>query len=72
MSSYARYCQVQAAECARRAKLASSPDIAAERPEFRTAMAEAGGKGASGEPARSACEQADPPPCRPARSAKSS
>jgi len=31
MSSYARYCQVQAAECARRAKLASSPDIAAER-----------------------------------------
>jgi hypothetical protein len=29
MSSYARYCRDQAAECARRARLASSPDIAA-------------------------------------------
>jgi hypothetical protein len=31
MSSYASYCQAQAAECARRARLASSPDIAEER-----------------------------------------
>src|SRR5262249_17674138 len=31
MSSYVRYCRDQAAECARRAKLASSPQIAAER-----------------------------------------
>jgi hypothetical protein len=31
MSSYAIYCQAQAAECARRARLASSPDIAEER-----------------------------------------
>jgi hypothetical protein len=31
MSSYARYCREQAAECARRARLASSPQIAAER-----------------------------------------
>jgi hypothetical protein len=31
MSSYARYCRNQAAECARRARLASSPEIAAER-----------------------------------------
>jgi hypothetical protein len=29
MSSYAKYCRDQAAECARRARLASSPDIAA-------------------------------------------
>jgi hypothetical protein len=29
MSSYATYCRNQAAECARRARLASSPDIAA-------------------------------------------
>jgi hypothetical protein len=29
--SYVKYCQVQAAECARRAKLASSPELAAER-----------------------------------------
>jgi hypothetical protein len=28
MSSYAKYCRDQAAECARRARLASSPDIA--------------------------------------------
>jgi hypothetical protein len=34
MSSYARYCQSQAAECARRAKLASSPDVAADRREL--------------------------------------
>jgi hypothetical protein len=31
MSSYARYCRDQAAECARRARLASSPEVAAER-----------------------------------------
>jgi hypothetical protein len=31
MSSYARYCRDQAAECARRARLASSPELAAER-----------------------------------------
>src|SRR5262249_55483519 len=31
MSSYVKYCQVQAAECVRRAKLASSPELAAER-----------------------------------------
>ena len=31
MSSYASYCQAQAAECARRARLASSPDVAEER-----------------------------------------
>jgi hypothetical protein len=31
MSSYVKYCRDQAAECARRAKLASSPEIAAER-----------------------------------------
>ena len=31
MSSYVKYCKVQAAECARRAKLASSPELAAER-----------------------------------------
>jgi hypothetical protein len=31
MSSYAKYCQEQAAECARRAKLASSPEVAADR-----------------------------------------
>jgi hypothetical protein len=29
MSSYAKYCRDQAAECARRARLASSPDVAA-------------------------------------------
>jgi hypothetical protein len=29
MSSYASYCQGQAAECARRARLASSPEIVA-------------------------------------------
>jgi hypothetical protein len=29
MSSYARYCRDQAAECARRARLASSPEIIA-------------------------------------------
>jgi hypothetical protein len=29
MSSYARYCDRQASECARRARLASSPDIKA-------------------------------------------
>lgn len=29
MSSYAKYCRDQAAECARRARLASSPDIVA-------------------------------------------
>jgi len=29
MSSYARYCRDQAAECARRVKLASSPEVAA-------------------------------------------
>ena len=29
MSSYARYCQTQATHCARRAKLASSPDVKA-------------------------------------------
>lgn len=28
MSSYAKYCRDQAAECARRARLARSPDIA--------------------------------------------
>src|SRR5437868_6281478 len=28
MSSYARYCRDQASECARRARLASSPEIA--------------------------------------------
>jgi hypothetical protein len=31
MTSYVMYCQAQAAECARRAKLANSPEIAAER-----------------------------------------
>jgi len=31
MSSYASYCQAQAAECARRARLASSPDVAEDR-----------------------------------------
>jgi len=31
MSSYVKYCKAQAAECARRAKLASSPELAAER-----------------------------------------
>ena len=29
MSSYAMYCQKQAADCARRARIASSPDIVA-------------------------------------------
>jgi len=29
MSSYAKYCRDQAAECARRVKLASSPEVAA-------------------------------------------
>jgi hypothetical protein len=29
MSSYVKYCRDQAAECARRAKLASSPEIVA-------------------------------------------
>jgi hypothetical protein len=29
MSSYAKYCRDQAAECARRLKLASSPEVAA-------------------------------------------
>ena len=29
MSSYAKYCRDQAAECGRRARLASSPDVAA-------------------------------------------
>jgi hypothetical protein len=29
MSSYARYCRDQAAECARRARMASSPEVAA-------------------------------------------
>jgi hypothetical protein len=28
MSSYARYCRDQAADCARRARLASSPEVA--------------------------------------------
>jgi hypothetical protein len=28
MSSYARYCRDQAAECARRVKMASSPEVA--------------------------------------------
>ena len=31
MSSYVMYCRAQAVECARRAKLASSPELAAER-----------------------------------------
>jgi hypothetical protein len=31
MSAYARYCRDQAAECARRARIASSPEVAAER-----------------------------------------
>ena len=31
MSSYVKYCKAQAVECARRAKLASSPELAAER-----------------------------------------
>src|ERR1700750_2984957 len=31
MSSYVMYCRAQAAECVRRAKLASSPELAAER-----------------------------------------
>jgi hypothetical protein len=31
MSSYVMYCRAQAAECARRAKLASSPELATER-----------------------------------------
>ena len=31
MSSYATYCQDQAADCARRARLASSPEIVAYR-----------------------------------------
>jgi hypothetical protein len=31
MSSYASYCQEQAAECARQARLASSPEIVAYR-----------------------------------------
>jgi hypothetical protein len=30
MSSYAKYCRDQAAECARRVKLASSPEVAAD------------------------------------------
>ena len=34
MSSYARYCRDQAAECARRARMASSPEVAAERREL--------------------------------------
>jgi hypothetical protein len=29
MSSYAKYCREQAAECARRLRLASSPEVAA-------------------------------------------
>jgi hypothetical protein len=29
MSTYAKYCRDQAAECARRARLASSPEVAA-------------------------------------------
>ena len=29
MSSYARYCRDQAAECARRVKMANSPEVAA-------------------------------------------
>jgi len=29
MSSYAKYCRDQAAECARRARLANSPEVAA-------------------------------------------
>jgi hypothetical protein len=29
MSSYAKYCRDQAAECARRVKMASSPEVAA-------------------------------------------
>jgi hypothetical protein len=29
MSSYARYCRDQAAECARRVRMASSPEVAA-------------------------------------------
>jgi hypothetical protein len=29
MSSYVRYCREQAADCARRARVASSPDVAA-------------------------------------------
>jgi hypothetical protein len=31
MSSYVMYCRAQPAECARRAKLASSPELATER-----------------------------------------
>ena len=31
MSSYMMYCRAQAAECARRAKLASTPELATER-----------------------------------------
>ena len=34
MSSYARYCQRQAVECARRARMASTPDIAAYHREL--------------------------------------
>jgi hypothetical protein len=33
-SSYARYCRDQAAECARRVKLASSPEVAANAREL--------------------------------------
>jgi hypothetical protein len=29
MSSYARYCREQAADCARRARIANSPEVAA-------------------------------------------
>jgi len=35
MSSYVMYCRAQAAECARRAKLASSPELATERRNLR-------------------------------------
>ncbi|HEY4857707.1 MAG TPA: hypothetical protein VIH98_13710 [Xanthobacteraceae bacterium] len=31
MSSYSKYCREQAADCARRARIASSPEVAASR-----------------------------------------
>jgi hypothetical protein len=40
MSSYVMYCRAQAAECARRAKLASSPELAAERRDLGLRLAQ--------------------------------
>ena len=47
MSSYVMYCRAQAAECVRRAKLASSPELAAERQRITSQFEASGAFGLS-------------------------